>query len=75
MDDIFLFVDGFSPLILVKVLLVIGVLVYLMFALLISRQINLMGNAIRMRDDFVIKIIGFSHLVYTILVLIIVLLV
>lgn len=75
MDQVFSFFEGFSPLILVKLLLIAGVIVYSMFALLMSRQINLMGRAISMKDDFVVQIIGIAHLVYTLLVLLIVILV
>lgn len=75
MNNFLVVVDGFSPLIIVKVLLVIGVLVYSLFALLMVRQISLMGGAIKMRDDYVIQVVGIAHLVYTLLVLVITLLV
>lgn len=61
--------ENFSVLGLVKVVLIIGIAVYVFFSFLMMKQIGLMSKAVRMRDDYVVKILGTAHFVFSILVL------
>jgi len=57
-------------LILVKVLIVLTLLVYNIFAVLMSRQIGIMTKTVSMRDSGIITLFGYVHLVFAILVLV-----
>ncbi len=52
----------------VKVLVVVLLVVYLIFAGLMMLQIKAMTRAITMKDDFIIQILGVLHFVFAILV-------
>ncbi len=69
MNDILLFFDGITLLLVVKILLVTLLSVYALFAGLMMRQVSAMTKAITMKDDFVIRILGISHFVAAIVVL------
>lgn len=60
--------DGLSLLLVVKGLLVILLLVYLVFAFLMMRQISSMTRAILMQDDYIIRGIGIIHFVFAVVV-------
>ncbi len=51
-----------------KVLIVTLLTVYALFAFLMMRQVVAMTNAVMMRDDYVIRIIGVINFVFAILV-------
>ena len=70
MDAALLFLSSITLLSIVKVLLVILLLVYAIFAFLMMRQTVAMTRAISMKDDYVIRILGVAHLVFTVLVLV-----
>lgn len=62
-------IDDFSLLGLVKIMVIVGISLYVFFAYLMVKQISLLSKAIKMRDDYVLKILGMAHFVYAILVL------
>lgn len=69
MNDILLFFDGITLLLVVKILLVTLLSVYAVFAGLMMRQVSAMTKAVTMKDDFVIRILAISHFVAAIVVL------
>ena len=58
-------------LLLVKVLIIILLLVYNIFAILMSRQIGIMTKAVSMKDSGIITMFGYVHLVFAAVVLVI----
>lgn len=48
-------------LLIVKVMLVILLFVYVVFAMLMMRQIAAMTKAVTMQDDYVIRVVGGLH--------------
>lgn len=75
MNPIAPIIDGFSLLLVLKVMIIIGMLVYVVFAFFMARQIVVMGRAITMKDDYIIRILGIAHFVFASLVLFVALLV
>ena len=73
--DIFAFLDAFSLVLLVRVLIIILLIVYSVFALLMMRQISAMTKAVQMQDDFLIRGLGVMHFVFAVVVLVLALLV
>lgn len=69
MDAILNIFTGFTLLSFFKILLVILLGVYAVFAGLMMRQIAAMTKAITMKDDYIIRILGFIHFVFASLVL------
>ena len=67
--DIFAFLDAFSLVLLVRVLIIILLIVYSVFALLMMRQISAMTKAVQMQDDFLIRGLGVMHFVFAVVVL------
>ena len=67
--DIITVVQSITFLGVVKFLMVILLLVYSVFALLMMKQVSAMTNAVTMRDDFVIRILGILNFGFAILVL------
>lgn len=53
----------------VKVLIVVGVVVYVFFSYLMLRQVKLMNRVISVRDEYLLKILGTAHFAFAILVL------
>lgn len=51
-----------------KLLLVILLLVYVVFALLMMKQVSAMTKAIAMRDDFFIRVLGVLNFCFAIFV-------
>jgi hypothetical protein len=68
MEQLLTFFDNFTILTLVKMLAVILMGVYGIFAGLMAIQIKAMTKAITMKDDYVIQILGILHLIFAILV-------
>lgn len=68
MDQVLLFFETFSLLTLVKILIVVLLTVYMVFAGLMSLQIRAMTRAIVMKDDFLIIVLGLLHFAWAILV-------
>lgn len=68
MEQLLLFFDNFTILTLVKLLVVVLLGVYGIFAGLMALQIKSMTKAITMKDDFLIQILGFLHLFFAIMV-------
>lgn len=68
MNNALVFVEGLTILMVVKVMVVLLLLIYMIFAGLMMRQIISMTRAVTMRDDFIIKIMGIVHFVFAILV-------
>jgi len=60
--------ESLTFLLFVKVLVVILLFVYLVFAMLMMRQIVAMTRAVAMQDDFIIRIIGILHFVMALIV-------
>jgi hypothetical protein len=54
----------------VKVMIIILLLVYTIFAMLMMRQITAMTKAVTMRDDYVIRVLGVLNFAFAILVLV-----
>ncbi|GEM_PF-1036169 len=69
MGEVLGFFEGLTILSFVKLLLVVGLAVYVFFAFLMFRQIESMNAAVKTADSFVIRILGIAHLVFAILVL------
>lgn len=53
--------DALTFLLFVKVLVVILLFVYLVFAMLMMRQIIAMTKSVMMQDDYIIRILGVLH--------------
>ena len=71
MNGVLGFFEGITLLLVVKVLIVILLGVYSVFALLMMRQIAAMTKAVTMRDDYIIRLLGVIHFIFAILVLVI----
>ena len=59
-----------SPWILAKIFVLFGLLIYILFGLVVARQIKLMTDTLQTGNEGIIKIIGFAHLLFTIAVFI-----
>jgi hypothetical protein len=70
MDPI-LILESITLLSITKVLIVILLLVYVIFALLMMKQVSAMTKAVTMKDDFVIRILGVLNFVFAVLVFLI----
>lgn len=68
MDLLLVFFDNFTILTLVKLLVVVLLGIYGIFAGLMALQIKAMTKAITMKDDFIIQILGYVHLFFAVLV-------
>lgn len=67
--DVFTILDQVSLQSVVKVLLIILLLVYSLFAMLMMRQIAAMTKAVHMADDYVIRGLGVLHFIFAMVVL------
>lgn len=54
-----------------KLMIVVLLTVYTIFALLMMKQIGAMTKAVEMKDDYIIRILGILNFVFAILVLIV----
>ncbi|MEK7550961.1 MAG: DUF5657 family protein [Patescibacteria group bacterium] len=61
---------GISILVIAKIFALIGLGIYIIFALVIVRQVNLMVATIEVGFEFFIKIIAWAHLIFAIFVFI-----
>lgn len=73
--DPFLILESITLLSITKVLLVVLLLVYVIFALLMMKQVAAMTRAVTMKDDFVIRVLGVLNFVFAVLVFLIALLI
>lgn len=69
--DLFVLLDSLSLMLVVKVMLVVLLGVYAVFALLMMRQIAAMTKAVKMQDDFIIRMLGTLHFVFAAIVFVI----
>jgi len=61
-------ITGFNIWIIVKVLAVIVLGMYVIFAFVITRQVKIMTNTLTLTFESVVKFLAFIHLVFSILV-------
>lgn len=61
--------ESITLLSIVKLLILILLAVYNIFAYLMMRQIKAMTRAVIVKDDYVIRILGVGHFVFAVLVL------
>ncbi len=54
----------------VEIFMIIGLLVYIVFSLVVIRQIQLMTNTIEVGFEFPVKLLGIANLVFAIIVFI-----
>ncbi len=54
----------------VEIFIIIGLLVYIVFAFVVVRQIQLMTNTIEVGFEFPVKLLGIANLIFAILVFI-----
>lgn len=69
MNNFLNIVDGFNVLSLVKLLVVLLLIVYVIFSGLMTTQIASMNKAVKIKDGFVIKVLGYLHLIFAAIVL------
>lgn len=69
MDGMIDLFESITLLGIVKWLLIVFLLVYGLFAYLIMRQTRVMGRAVSMRDDYVIRVVAIAHFAFAVLVL------
>lgn len=72
--DIMTLIQSITLLGLFKLLLMVLLLVYSVFALLMMKQVSAMTKAIAMRDDFLIRVLGVINFCFAILVFLLALL-
>ena len=63
------FIDNFSILLLVKLMIVIALSLYSFFALLISRQIQVMNKAVSTQNGQAMYLLGLIHFITSLFVL------
>lgn len=66
MDQIFTL--GFSVWIIAKFFVLFGLAIYLIFALVIVRQVQLMIDTVKVGFEFLVKLLSYLHLLFAILV-------
>lgn len=54
----------------VKAMFIVGGVLYLLFAILVTRQISIMSSTVQTTASVAIKLLGYIHLIISILVLI-----
>ncbi len=69
--NILAFLESITLLSIVKVLVIVLLIVYDIFAYLMMKQIGAMTRAVTMRDDYVIRMLGIAHFIFAILVMVI----
>lgn len=67
--DIITLAESITILSVFKVLIIMLMFVYLIFAFLIMKQVRSMTRAVNLKDDFIIRILGIGHFAITVLVL------
>lgn len=73
--DAFAIIDSFNFSLVVKLMFVVLLLVYSLFAMLMMRQISSLTKAVQMKDDYIIRGLGILHFGFAMIVLVIALLV
>jgi len=68
LDTLFNFIFNINIWIIAKVLVCFSLLIYLVFAGIMVRQVNLMTESIKLGWDWVLKIVALMHLLVAILV-------
>jgi hypothetical protein len=63
-------ITGFNIWIIVKILTVIVLGMYVIFAFVITRQVKVMTNTLTLSFESVVKLLAFIHLLFSILVFI-----
>lgn len=66
----FFFGYSFSPLIFLKILYLIALLIYLAFAVIVIRQVNLMIKTLKNKIEFPLKLITWIHLLAVLIIFI-----
>lgn len=61
---------SFNILPVVEIFMMIGLLVYIVFSLVVVRQIQLMTNTVEVGFEFPVKLLGIANLVFAIIVFI-----
>jgi hypothetical protein len=56
--------ESITFLLIIKVLVVVLLIVYTIFAFLMMKQIGAMTRAVSMKDDFVIRMLGVLHFAF-----------
>lgn len=69
--DPMMILESITLLSITKVLIVILLLVYVVFALLMMKQVSAMTKAVTMKDDFVIRVLGVLNFVFAVIVFLI----
>ncbi|MFH2019070.1 MAG: DUF5657 family protein [bacterium] len=71
MNEIISIFESITVLAIVKLMIVILLLVYNVFAYLMMRQTRAMNKAVEIGDGFIIRILGISHFIFAVLVLLV----
>ena len=71
MNDFIYWFENFSFIGVFKLLLVVLLIVYGLFAYMMMRQIGVMSRAIRMKDEYIVKVLGVAHFAFALLVLVV----
>lgn len=61
--------ESITFLLIIKVLVVVLLIVYSIFAFLMMKQIGAMTRAVSMKDDFIIRVLGILHFAFAALTL------
>lgn len=75
MDNLFIAMESVTLLMIWKLLIILLLGVYMVFAGLMAKQIGSMIRAVTIKDDFVIRILGTGHFVFAVLVFLIAILI
>lgn len=60
--------SGHGPLLLVKIIIMFGLTIYLVFGLVVIRQVNLMTGTIKSSITPVLELVGYIHMIAAIVV-------
>lgn len=69
MNDVLAILENLTVLTFVKLMLVVGLVVYAFFAFLFMRQIGLMNRALQTNEETLVRILGIAHFILAIFVL------
>ncbi len=65
----------FSIWLVVKIFFVVGIAIYLIFSLVVVKQVALMTSTVNMGFEFPVKILAYLHLIFAIVVLLLALII
>jgi len=71
MNEVIGILESITALSVIKVMMVVLLVVYNIFAFLMMRQIKAMNKAVEIGDGFVIRILGVGHFIFAVLVLLV----